>query len=255
MGRLSNHPLRRLVATGSIALGAIALWGLALSSCQATEPAPLPVVEHSLPATWDTTGVWDFEVLVSDLDERPWSTSDREVLAAALRDPGPRSIRAAVLLSWGEAASYESLFEHLEARTPEPDRHGDAAEIVAAAALGRRLVPGRAERLAALAIGDEPHPDLEVRVECAASALDLGAAEVTPFLLKVLHAGTPAELTDPIDWPPTDTLAWSKSRAAEALSRYTGLPNRFRPDGPFEHQMAESERFEEAVSARSPRPM
>ena len=38
---------------------------------------------------------------------------------------------------------------------------------------------------AALAVASEPHPDFEVRVECAVSALDGGREEVIEFLIKV----------------------------------------------------------------------
>ena len=52
-----------------------------------------------------------------------------------------------------------------------------------------------------------------------------------------MHAGTPAERDDPIDWRPTQTLAWAKSTAAGSLSRRAGVENTFRPDGSFDGQI------------------
>jgi len=152
-----------------------------------------------------------------------------------------------VLLAHGGPAAAEALLAHLETRRPEPRREGDAAEVVAAAALGRWGGAERRARLRALAIGPRPHPDLEVRVECACVALDLGERAVVPFLLRVLHALTPQEREDPIDWEPTETLAWAKGRAAAALSRAAGRPNRFRPDGSWEHQRREAQALQAAL--------
>jgi len=197
--------------------------------------------ERRLPADWRERGAWDFEAYVATLERAPWTAGSRFVLAAALDEQDAGSVRAALLLAWGADASRELLLAHLESRQPQPRRADDAAEVVAAAALGRWGDPALAAPLARLAAGTPPHPDLEVRVECAAAALDLGETSVVPFLLRVLHAGTPAELEDPGDWPPTETLAWAKSRAAEALSRRAGHPSRFRPDGSFAHQMEEAD--------------
>lgn len=233
-------------------LGPLLIGCLGLFACTSSpEPAPSNASKdraaRELPADWRELGAWDFERLVADLDVRPWSPAALETLSGALESAEIDSVRAAVLLAWGADPAHTRLIEHLELRQPQPTRHGDAAEVVAAAALGRRSDAELALRLEALAIGPEPHPDLEVRVECAASALDLDRPAVLPFLIKVLHAGTPAELEDPIDWPPQDTLAWSKSRAAEALGRRAGLSCDFRPDGSFQHQMETAARLAKAV--------
>ena len=115
------------------------------------------------------------------------------------------SVRAAVLLGHGGEGAREVLLSRLEERVEGPDRHSDAGDVVAARALARWPVEDTAGRLAALAVGPSPHPDLEVRVGCAATSPDMGRDEAIPFLLRVLHAGTPAELEDPIDWTPTTT--------------------------------------------------
>ena len=78
-----------------------------------------------------------------------------------------------------------------------------------------------------------------MRVECASSALARGRTEVVPFLLRVLRASTPAQREDPPDWTPKPTMAWSKSRAATALSGHLGVPVEFRADASYEYQLAE----------------
>lgn len=232
----------------------IAPCALALAMACASSPTASdqerPVL-RVLPTNWRAVPAWDFEQLVSAQPTSGcWSPADRLELDAWMPTDGAESIRSVVLLALGGAPSRELLLAHLETRQLPGERHDDAAEVVAACALGRWSDADTARRLAALAVGSAPHPDLEVRVECGAVALDLGREEVIPFLLRVLHAGTPAELSDPIDWAPTDTLAWAKSRASEALSRRAGLPYGFLPDGPFEHQMVEAARLEAALKAQ-----
>lgn len=221
------------------------------------------LAERELPARWRECGPWDFERLVLALSSEGvpsaetlrWSPTALADLARDLRAEGQLSVRAAVLLAHGGSPGARVLLEHLESRRPEPLREGDAAEVVAAAALGARGDRSLAQALAGLATGPRPHPDLEVRVECGASALDLGRDEVVPFLLRVLHAGTPAELEDPIDWTPSETLAWAKSRAAEALSRRAGLPCAFQPDGSYQHQIDEARRLERRLTGEPGSPI
>jgi hypothetical protein len=223
---------------------------LLLCACAATKPSPPQVAAPAgieLPARWLTCGAWDFERLALELSRVAWSAEARAELGLKLAGPGQDSVRAAVLLSRGDGDSLAILLERLEAREVEEEREGDAAEVVAAAALGALADAELGPRLAALAQGPRAHPDLEVRVECAAAALDLGHGAVIPFLLRVLHAGTPAELEDPVDWTPTDTLAWSKSRAALALSRRAGVAREFRPDGSYAHQIEAARRLEELL--------
>jgi len=208
------------------------------------------VEPRALPDRWDLMPVWDFEQLVTSLQPAPWTDAARGSLGFALLADDLRSVRAAVLLAHGGEPSAELLLEHLEAREAEPERGGDAAEVVAAAALRRFATDARRERLVALASGPNPHPDIEVRVECGALALDLGAPEVAPFLVRVLRAGTPGELEDPIDWPAQATMAWAKGRAADALSRRAGIENPYDADASWAAQMAAANVLSEAVNGR-----
>ena len=101
--------------------------------------------------------------------------------------------------------------------------------------------------MASLASGESPHPDLAVRVECASVALAAGRREVVPFLLAILRAETPDQAKSPRTWERVTTLAWVKTRAADALARAGGLEMQFRPDGSWAHQMEEADRLEAAL--------
>ncbi|MEM9802043.1 MAG: hypothetical protein AAGA20_17095, partial [Planctomycetota bacterium] len=105
--------------------------------------------------------------------------------------------------------------------------------------------------LAELAAGPSPHPDLSVRVECGAVAISAGPRDdLTAFLLAVLRAETPDQTKSPRTWERIKTLAWVKTRAAEALSLAANVPLQFRPDGSWAHQMREADRLEELLGAR-----
>lgn len=227
------------------------LSALPLTACAAVgggAAGPAPATPRPLPERWDELPTWDFERLVEGLELGPWSEGARLTLSLALLPDDEVSVRAAVLLAHGGRPSAGVLLAHLERREPEALRHEDAAEVVAAAALGPFLDdPDLARRVALLADGDRPHPDLEVRVECAAQVLARGDDSVLPFLLRVLHADTPAEREDPIDWAPQTTLAWSKGRAAEALSQRAGVPDRFDPDASWSAQNAAADELARAL--------
>ena len=90
-----------------------------------------------------------------------------------------------------------------------------------------------------------------MRVECASSALARGGTEVSPFLLRVLREGTPAEERELRDWAPKGTMAWSKSRAATALSLHLGAPVRFRADASYEDQLSEIAALESLIEERA----
>jgi len=235
----------RILARFCLGLGlGSALLGACRTGEVAEEPSSIPAPDlatrrppRSLAAGWSSSSPWEFERTVARLEEGPWDPTALEELGRALEAMDLVSLRAAVLLAHGEKGAREVLLERLEARVEGPERHSDAADVVAAHALAHWPSEVLAERLAALAEGPAPHPDLEVRVECGAVALEMGRDEVVPFLLRVLAAGTPAELEDPADWAPTTTLAWAKGRASEALSRRAGVPNAFQADGSFQQQM------------------
>jgi len=202
-----------------------------------TSPPPERIPRLPLPADWLTCAPLEFEQLVQGLGPVRWNLAALEALTEALRRQDLDSVRAASLLARGQERSCEVLLARLEERVEGPLPESDAGDYGAAFALRGWPTPEVAARLVPLAVGSGPHPDLEVRVACASVAVALGRDEPIPFLLRVLHAGTPAELADPIDWRPTEQLAWAKEDAAEALSRRAGVPNRFLPDGSFEGQM------------------
>jgi len=200
----------------------------------------------------------DFERLV--LHELPEGTRTllpknlRLELGRALDAMDPTSVRAAVILGrCGTEQAGNILFRRLQRRVLGPTRPSDAGDVVAAAALTRFPQPERWHKIARLAIGPDPHPDLEVRVECAASALRLGDERPIPFLLQVLRIGTYEGQREPLDFTPSETTAWARGRAAEALSEYAGLPLRYREDGPIAAREREARRLEERLlGERSP---
>jgi len=223
---------------------------LLLGACGLTTSSRAP----DLPTDWSDSSTLRFESLVQGLQKRTevwsWSSANLGKLSAGLDDAGEVALRAAVLLGQSDAGNARrTLIHRLERRIPSPSRAYDAGDVVAAAALGRACPSDAAlaERLAQLASGPIPHPDLEVRVECARAALGAGVDSVVPFLLRVLRAGTPAEKDDPGDWEPSIHLTWSKHRAAEALSLRAGVPCEFRPDGSWQHQMDEAARLEQLL--------
>jgi len=171
--------------------------------------------------------------------------SGLQTLKKALGGMDEAAMRAALLLGYSrDSGAAEALALRLEARVEGPDRDSDGADVVAAATLAAWPLDERfGARLVDLSTGARPHPDLEVRVECASSALARGRTEVVPFLLRVLRASTPAQREDPPDWTPKPTMAWSKSRAATALSGHLRVPVEFRPDSSYDDQLAEIARL------------
>lgn len=216
---------------------------------------PSPLVNdpptRAAPDGWKQAPPATFETIVEEVRSwsGPWTWSEQAQVSfgAALDSPGSQAVHAAVLLAHDRSPrSFEVLLARLEGRHVAETRELDAGDVVGAAALENLTPgPGQLQRLVALAEGPAPHPDLEVRVEIARSALALGADEVIPFLIRVLRALTPAEREDPGDWPRITTLFWAKSRAAEALTARAGERRvRFRPDSSWEDQAAEAGRLE-----------
>lgn len=187
----------------------------------------------------------------------------RRVSAAALSDLSSAldrgdlsAVRAAVLLArTGAVEAGEALLVRLERRvSPQPELEKEnAADVVAGAAFAEGLPgPGAAQRLETLAAGAKPHPDLEVRVECARSALRLGRDGVVPFLLRVLREGTPAGLAAP-DWKRKADESWAQRRAADALSARAGVTCRFRPEASVRDRENEIARLESLLPRPAPR--
>lgn len=158
----------------------------------------------------------------------------------------PLAVRAAVILGRSRYPTCAAvLIRRLEKRVLGPERYSDCGDTLAAAALARFPNPRRyAQRLVPLACGARPHPDLETRVECAATALHAGFEQVVPFLLQVLRIDTYAGQEDVRDFTVSPTTAWARGRAAEALSAHAGVPLDYRFDGPIEHRESEAAKLE-----------
>ncbi len=214
-----------------------------------TPVSDLPVAAvWAPPANWATLPPREFEALVeAELpDDRitPFSRATVRALGDALDAMDGTSIRAAVLLarSRSEAAG-ECLLARLHRREAGPERNSDAADVVAAAALARFPYPERYWRIVRLVNGKDPHPDIEVRVECGCTALRIGIDRVIPFLLDVLRIGTWEGQNDALDFEPSDTTAWIRGQAAAALSERAGIPLTYQPDAPIAMRESEARRL------------
>lgn len=201
-----------------------------------------------LPADWDSMPAQIFEKrLLEELPEHlrtPLSPKDLGSLAEALNRMDQSSVRAAVVLGRSRTdASGQVLLRRLFASELGPDRNSDAGDVTAASALARFPEPQRYWRLVRLVYGPAAHPDLEVRVECAVTALHAGIDRVIPFLLQVLRIGTHAGLLDTRDFEVPQTTAWARGRAAYALSLRAGVELRFHPDASLQERQEEALRL------------
>lgn len=217
----------------------------------APSAAPAPTVEVF--AEWDRLRRALFEEAV-----RAWLPGGTRArlgaqtlteLSTALAEGGERAVRAAILLAEShDPAAQEALLACLERRVDREaaaDPTGDASDVVAAAAF-RAPDPAVREcgaRLEALGSGAKPHPDLDVRVECAAAALTLGRTRTIPFLVRVLREGTTTQAAR-VDWKRGGDVTFAQIRAAEALAQQAGVDGRFRPDGSAAARSAEADRLE-----------
>ncbi len=230
---------------GLLALAALAFAAACKSKPEPILPKTVPIGPKPTfappwrpPENWATMELADFEELVlSNLPEdrvTPLPEETLKELAHALDEMDETSVRAAVIL--GRSATDkagEVLLARLQRRVLGPERNSDAGDVVAAAALGRFPRPERNWRIVRLVDGSHPHPDLEVRVECACTALAAGFDRVVPFLQKVVRIGTWIGEQDERDFAVSDTSAWVRSRAAEALSARAGVPVTYRADAPI----------------------
>ncbi len=244
---------------------AIGVLGLAAAlACSSSEPEPAPVPSLplgpvcTLPSDWATMNLRAFEDWVQRAFPEELATplarpSVRELAAALEATDTPEalqaSVRAALILGRSRTfATASVLIRRLERRVLGPQRHSDCADCLAAAALARFPAPALyARRLVPLAVGRRPHPDLEVRVECAATALHAGYEQVIPFLLQVLRIDTFEGQGDQRDFAVSPTTAWARGRAAEALSTFAGIPLSYQTDGPIAHREREAEKLEELL--------
>ena len=219
-----------------------------LPACAATSNT---LDSGALHPRWQQLDAHAFELWLERAFAKPdtvdlWET-DWDALEEGLRGPGASAVRAAVILSrLSSRRADELLLERLEARVLGSERGSDAGDVVAATALGAGPLARDAstvERLAALALAPNPHPDLEVRVQCAATALALGEKKVVPFLLRVLLIDTPAGLRQPAPWAEVERSAWARATAAAALSRHAGVENLYRTDASSSDRELETARL------------
>lgn len=235
---------------------------LVLSGACRTHPAPHEAAPYEtareasgleLPADWDTRSSVAFERWIESALPAQAVTSlspaAADELAAALDTPGERAVRAAVVLGRARTPrASQRLLAFLETRRVFEARAADAAAVVAARGLRNAAdAPQLVPRLDALAVGALAHPDLEVRVECATAALDLGSPASIPFLLQVLRIDTPAGREDERDFAVPATSAWARGCAADALSRHAGLKNAYPTDGALAEREACTRRLERAL--------
>jgi hypothetical protein len=249
--------MRALLAVG-VLLVACAPARAPLSARVSSAPLERTAVAGAALTGWDRIEPHAFETLA--LSTFPDGVAARDIeeplrteLAQALGGFDARAVRAAVLL--GRSAgprSIELLLQRLEQRVEGPDVGADAADVTAAHALSRLRLeddPARLERLLALALGATPHPDLEVRVECARACVLHRRDEPIPFLLQVLRIDTWLGQADARDFAPSPQTAWARHRAAEVLSARAGVPKTYHPDGSVERRQIEALKLEQALRA------
>ena len=214
------------------------------SSVEPGSPPPLAERSAELPDGWRTADPNTFEEMAqawAPAGGRTLTEAVASELAAALVPQDDGSIRAAVLLGRAlDERSREILIQRLEARVFGPARASDAADCICAASLAAHaLSKSELDRLQDVVIGTVVHPDVEVRVETARVLLAAGRDEVIPFLLTVLREGT-LDQEATVAWERKPTMAWPKSRAAEALSERAGVPCDYHPDSSFARQAREA---------------
>ena len=206
---------------------------------------------------------------------RPTSTGARVLLcAAAGAAGGTLAAGAAGLLgrsgpdeAWRRTSA--GAFPAAAAEALAGGMDGEAVQRLAADLDGEHRTATRAAVLLGAALAD-PSIDAGVRDEAAlalrarlesrrsggqrheiaadvvaARALDARAIEPAPLAASM--ASLPDQAMRPRTWERVTTLAWAKTRAADALARAGGLEMQFRPDGSWAHQMEEAERLEAAL--------
>ncbi len=241
------------------------------SACQAIEPEGqpeptesieevIPPTERDLPTGWKRLSSADLATQLQGLrTELPmvWTPQGVQDLMEALTVPiedgatAEQAMRAALMLSLDASEHTEGRMAlRLTKRLPAQARGYQACDILCARALGQRWDRSEAstKMLRELSVGAYPHPNLDTRIECARAYLNplpkdrtsvpLEARPVLAFLLRVLRAETPSQRADAPDWERVETLAWSKTRAADTLSLWLEDPVEYVPDGPWSTQNA-----------------
>ncbi len=228
----------------------------------AAAPSVVPEPTIEVFAEWDRVRRAPFEAAA-----RAWLPDGRRArlgaqtltdLSRALADGGERAVRAAILLAQShDPAAQEALLASLERRVDREaaaDPTGDACDVVAAVALRSPdpAVRECAARLEALGSGAKPHPDLDVRVECAVAALTLGRTRTIPFLVRILREGTATQAAR-VDWKRGGDVTFAQACAAAALAERAGVDGQFRPDGSVAARSAEADRLERILVPPRPK--
>lgn len=198
-----------------------------------------------LPPDWRTMSEPAFEAFALSREPSELSDSTLAALANELASESTTAVRAAVLLARSrDARAREVILRRLEERVLGSTREADAGDCVAAASLRDwKLESAELDRIAPLVQSDRPHPDVEVRTELAAVLAFAEDRRGVPFLLRVLREGTLAQ-DEAVEWERKPQMAWSKSRAAEALSALAGVECVYQEDGSFEAMEREAARLE-----------
>lgn len=235
---------------------------LATPAPQAPAPQSVPRVERiELPPRWSTLPLAEFGPFLDELfpggASRSFATPAIEELGSALRANDPLALRAALLLArCNDVRAGELFLARLERRTavPDTDPLGCSIDLCLAAAL-RGFANARevGSRLESLSFGRRPHPDLEVRVECGATACALGREKPLPFLLAILKSGTRLAAQSS-SWKPIADMGFCQRRAAEALCQRAGRPCRYRPLLSLDEREEEIRALEAALAPARPTP-
>jgi len=222
-------------------------------------PAPVPQAPQAveLPASWASVPLEELAGLLAATfppdEARTLVPSAFEELSSALRGDDPLALRALLVLArCSDPLASELLLQRLERRASARGELGATLDITAAAAV-RDLPESKnaASRLESLAYGQRPHPELEVRVECACSALRLGRVKALPFLFAILKHGTRLAVASS-SWKPIPEMGFCQRRAAEALGERAGQACRFRPLQPLDERESEIRALETLLAQRRP---
>jgi hypothetical protein len=243
-----HHATRPAPAVATLLAAALAL---VLAACSDVSGA---AQQAGLPHDWSRAHSARFERLLDEHLPLGSSTALAPADLAQLRDglaaqPAIATRAALWLARAHHPDASEVLLARLEERHAGADRAADVGDATGAAALGRApLARDTLPRLRALAVGDAPHPDLEVRVECALAVLAAGDRSVVPLLLRVLRIDTPSEaregaLTD------SPTTNWARGRADLALTALAGKDYRDRTDAPYAEREAWADELEALLLA------
>lgn len=213
----------------------------------------LPVERTPVPATWRTTPLADLERDLARAFAAPapvhYDAASLDELAQAVEGGGEAGVRAVLLLAaTRDETAGDRLLQALEQRTADVTTR--ATLVVAAASfVSAARAPRAVDRLESLAIGQRPHPDLAVRVECARSVVALGRPRAISFLLDVLRRGTRFAQAGA---PPVDAdLEWLQTKAAVTLSHAAGIALRYRVELPLAQREEEVQRLEALLLSRA----